>query len=188
MLVAAVSLPLVVGMAATQLPSWTDAKSADIRRGLDADAKSYFGWIAARPTHAGRAQVLMLPYMGHPEIATPDNIHHYEYFLPFMHSEGIRWSFGGCRGRPAGEVYKLVATRPPTEMLPIARGLGYTGILICRPDAYGSLVRQLADALGDQPPALSPDGRWAYFDLPESTDPVGMSPQAALKIAGDSAH
>ena len=187
LLVTVIGLTLATCIAVTQLPGRTVTEVASRHRELDDAAKVYFGGIAARPAHAGRPQVLMLPYMGHPEVASPDQIEHYAYFLPFMHSDGVRWSFGGCRGRPAGEVYKMVATRPSAEMLPVARRLGYTGILVCRPDVYEALVRQVAEALGGQRPALSADGHWAYFDLPGSIDPDGLSAQAALEIAAGAA-
>ena len=187
LLVTVIGLTLATCIAVTQLPSWTVTEVASRHRELDDAAKVYFGGIAARPAHAGRPQVLMLPYMAHPEVASPDQIEHYAYFLPFMHSDGVRWSFGGCRGRPAGEVYKMLATRPPAEMLPVARRLGYTGILVCRPDVYGTVVREVAETLGGQRPALSADGHWAYFDLPGSIDPEGLSPQAALEIAAGAA-
>ena len=174
---------LVSCIAISQLHPWTNAEGAALRRTIDQQSREYFASIAARSVHRGRPMILQLPYMAHPEAASPEGIAHYAYFLPYLHSDGMRFSFGGCRGRPAGEVYRLITSHAPPKMLAVARKLGFTGILICEPSIYQELLEGIATGLGDIEPLMSVDGKWAYFDLETSCHTETLTDEAILDIA-----
>ena len=178
-------LTLLAIVCVTQFGRFTTKESAMSRVEADKSGFRFFTKLEGRPAHCGRPQVLNLPFLGHPEALPPEGVGHYEYFFPYMHTNNIRWSFGGCRGRPAGDAYERLCQLPPAKLIIAARRLGFTGILVARPTQYRTLTDSLTGALGSPPDLVSDDNRWAYFDLPGSLDSKGISTDETFKIINE---
>jgi hypothetical protein len=110
------------------------------------------------------AMVVSLPYEPFPEPeARPLGL--YEPAKGYLHSEGIRWSWGAMRGRPEDWVAS-VADKPPGDVIRAARERGFSGILVDRlsyGDQAGAIDSGFRQLLGE--PFGDPNGRYLFFDL-----------------------
>lgn len=131
------------------------------------------------------AMVYQLPYHPFPESEPAAKMRDYDHFRGYLHSERLRWSYGGIRGRESdwqealtGQPVDLVATR--------LAAVGYAGVYI---DRYGyldggrSLEAEFIRILGRQP-VVSANARLSFFPLVDhatSLQRLGSESLAALK-------
>lgn len=113
------------------------------------------------------ASVFQLPVMPYPENGSINQMQDYAEILPYVFTDGLRWSYGAMKGRPEADWQLKINSADPTAQLPGLRGLGYDGILV---DVYGysdkgaDITARLDAALG--PPTVQSDGgRWRFWDL-----------------------
>jgi phosphoglycerol transferase len=105
-------------------------------------------------------------------------------FLPYLWSEGLRWSFGSMRGRPDGDWQPKVSSDDPGPSLPGLVGLGFSGVVLDRAgyaDGGSAVVARLNETLGP-PSVTSPGGRWKFWDLRAYARETGRS-EAELRAA-----
>ena len=120
---------------------------------------------AVLPKHA---MVFQLPYVPFPENGPVQRMQDYAHFRAYLHSKTLRWSYGAMKGRPEEERIRLLAERPVAEMVQMLRHIGFRGIYIDRygyADHAAALEAQLSSLL-QVDPAVSSDGRLAFFVLP----------------------
>lgn len=180
---AAVVIVLGSLIAATQFPESVRPAAAMEWAATEKAYREFFSSVQVRNQTDGSRRILILPYMGHPEVVPPADIKHYEYYLPYLFMDNVAFSYGGCRGRPAGEVYRSLSSLQPHQMVSAAGKLGFTGILICRPLTYSELFMGIQAALDGQTPITSRGEKWAYFDLPSVETESGLSEEDILDIA-----
>jgi MFS family permease len=110
------------------------------------------------------AMVVSLPYEPFPEPeARPRGL--YEPAKGYLHSDGIRWSWGAMRGRPEDWVATVV-DKPPADVVRAARERGFAGILVDRlsyGDQAGPIDSGFRQLLGE--PFGDPNGRYLFFSL-----------------------
>jgi hypothetical protein len=112
------------------------------------------------------AMVLQLPYMYFPESPALGGTGSYEHVRPYLHSSGLRWSFGAMRNRPADWQAELAAA-PPDAALPGATAAGFDGVYVDKAgyaDGGQAIEAALRRETGADP-LTSPDGRFLLFDL-----------------------
>jgi phosphoglycerol transferase len=110
--------------------------------------------------------VYQLPYMPFPEAGSIGRMSDYDHVKPYLHSSGLRWSYGAMRGRPADWAERF-RNAPMSQLLPELRRRGFRGIEIDRfgyPDngvgVEADLRRQLRES-----PLVSGDRRLSFFQL-----------------------
>ena len=109
--------------------------------------------------------VFQLPYVPFPEGA----VHGvgYEQFKPYLHTTGLRWSYGSFAGRPTATWQNATAALPPAQLVSALRAAHFSAIYVDR-NGYGSegaeLLARLTEILG-KPIVQSSDGRYFVFRL-----------------------
>ncbi|HET9772012.1 MAG TPA: hypothetical protein VFS16_14055, partial [Acidimicrobiia bacterium] len=119
---------------------------------------------AMLPTNA---MVFQLPIRAFPEVRGPVDMSVSDPFRLYLHSDDLRWSFGGVAGRPTADWQTPLAAQPPAELLPRLSAVGFSGLAVDRfgyDDRAAALEAALRAELGD-PAEVSPDGRFSFFDL-----------------------
>ena len=116
------------------------------------------------------ASVFELPYASFPEYIPPPpgRTVVYDLLRPYLHSRGLRWSFGAMYGRPADWTARL-ADQSLAEVVPIVSAVGFDAIYVDRlgyvnDAAANAAERELVKIVG-LPPLRSEDGRLLVFDL-----------------------
>ena len=112
------------------------------------------------------ASVFQLPFTEFPAEAPPFQMGFYDHSRAYLHSDTLRWSWGGISGRKEGEWVRETSHLPVNDMLRRLSGAGFSGIWI---DRFGyapgtSPEREIGEALGSQPLQRS-DGHIAFYDL-----------------------
>ena len=136
----------------------------------DANAASYRSDAAFAQTIERElgddGMVLQLPYVSFPETTSVGGIGPYDQVLPYLHSHGLRWSFGAMRGR-AADWQAETAGAPPEQLAPSVAAAGFDGIYIDRvgyPDAASDFEAKL-ERVVSAAPLVSSDNRYSFFDL-----------------------
>ena len=108
----------------------------------------------------------------------------YDGFIPYIYSEGLRWSYGGLQGDPTIDWQQKMTDNESVEtQVELIRAAGFAGILL-DVTALTNTPDELAadlDVLGE-PTLTSSSARWLYFRL--DGDPSQCSPEVA-EIARD---
>jgi phosphoglycerol transferase len=78
------------------------------------------------------AAIYQLPYMGYPEYNAVNNLGSYDQARGHLHSDTLKWSFGGIRGRAGDWFYRKLAHLPFDQQIDVAEALGFAGIYIDR--------------------------------------------------------
>lgn len=113
------------------------------------------------------AMVFQMPYVYFPEhYAKVEQMLDYDHLKGYLHSDDLRWSYGGMRGRvPAWE--QPLIDRGLPDMIEGLVAIGFDGIYIDR-FGYADNAAALEAALHDHleiSPIVSANGRLAFFDL-----------------------
>ncbi|HXG93041.1 MAG TPA: hypothetical protein VNN73_11845 [Blastocatellia bacterium] len=111
--------------------------------------------------------VFQLPYHAFPEAGPANLMDDYDLFIPYLHSSGLKWSYGGMRGRPGDLWQRAVVSKPLPEMLEILAVTGFSGVYIDRNgfrDRAAELEKQLSDLLRIRP-LVSENMRQSFFNI-----------------------
>lgn len=124
-------------------------------------------------------QILQMPIQPFPEAGGIVQMGDYEHLIGYVHSDGLRWSYGAMKGRPA-DWSTTAAELPPEQLIPAAAAAGFNGLWIDRAgyeDKAAELERQVQAITGASGPAVeSGDGRRVFYDL----QPLARQLQAAI--------
>jgi hypothetical protein len=160
--VAVIGLGIADQTGRTLMPDWRDSEAE-----YHAD-RGYFTAVERRlPTGAS---VFQLPYVPYPEAGTVVDILDYDPLRPYLHTQELRWSYGGMKGREADWQQRLV-NQPVATLVDDVVAAGFSGLLV---DTYGYadrapvMLEELREVTGD-PGFASPNGRWVFFDLADAT-------------------
>ena len=112
------------------------------------------------------AAVFQLPYRFFPEARQVGNLGPYDLVRGYLHSDDLRWGWGGVRGRGA-DWQENVVKRPVDEFLDRIVAVGFDGLELDRAAGYDDgapTADQITRALGEEP-ITSRNGELAYWDL-----------------------
>ncbi len=123
------------------------------------------------------AMVYQLPYHPYPETGPAGAMQDYDLLRGYLHSNGLRWSYGAMKGREGDRWLRALSKRPIAEQLDIAAESGFGAVYVDR-SAYAdrgvALEVVLRERLGP-PLATSADGRLVTYRLaPTGKVPVPL--------------
>ena len=127
--------------------------------------QAFVATIEARlPRHG---LIFQLPYMFFPEshriVAMADS----DQFRFYLHSHGLRWTYGGIRGRAAADWAPLIAAQPVDRMAGLL-ATGHVDALEVYRAGYGDHGRSLENRLRrflHLTPLVSDGGSYSFWDL-----------------------
>ena len=136
-----------------------------------------------------QSAIYQLPYMAFPEVPPLNQLTDYGLFIGFLHSELLRWSYGGMKGREGDLFFRALAQQPLQKQVEVVTKLGFAGIYIDRrgfEDRGRGLEKQLRQILGAGPQLQSSNGNLIFFKIlhPETPLKKGLSPQEIMEKAG----
>ncbi|MBX9625099.1 MAG: hypothetical protein K2X82_14935, partial [Gemmataceae bacterium] len=76
------------------------------------------------------AAVFSVPYVPYPEVLPVHKLNTYEHARGFLHTDTLRWAYGGMKGRYADAWYQHVAHRPLDELARRVACRGFDAILV----------------------------------------------------------
>lgn len=113
------------------------------------------------------SMIFQLPYVPFPEFPPVYHMDDYDLFKGYVHSHGLRWSYGAMKGR-AGDLWQRHLLEAPPEKLAENLALaGFSGIFADRngyPDGAAQLQAQLQATLRSSP-LVSAGRPFLFFDL-----------------------
>jgi phosphoglycerol transferase len=114
------------------------------------------------------SMIVEMPYLDFPESQPINKMNDYDPVRPYLHSTGLRWTYGGIKGLPRSSWSARVVNQPPDRMLVAAAAAGASGLYI---DRFGylnentsALEEGLRSGTGEEP-LVSRDRRYAFFDI-----------------------
>jgi phosphoglycerol transferase len=115
------------------------------------------------------AMVFQLPYNKFPESPGSVDMAYYDEARGYLHSDTLRWSWGGVKGRPQQDWQKpfLDERTPVPDMVDTIAAVGFTGIYIDRfgYEDRGAAIEAAIQQLAPQQPLVSPNGRLVLYDI-----------------------
>jgi len=178
---------IAAGMAfADQRPRWTaSAQVADARRAMASDRTFAQSLEAAL---APNAMLFMLPVVDCPEGERVRKATDYEHFRPYLHSRGLRFSYGSDKGRTREAWQRRVESLEPEAMADALEQIGFAGLVVNR-KAFEDGAQALRDRLvasGRNEAWESPDRDFLFVRLRPAAKPRG--PDAVLPAEGAAAR
>ena len=113
------------------------------------------------------AMIFQLPFVPFPEYPRVGKMYDYDHARGFLHTRGLRWSYGAMKGREAEIWQRQTSAKPTPEMLETIALSGFQGIYLNRNgynEAPSRAESELLAALG-KPAFESEDGKLLFFDL-----------------------
>lgn len=132
--------------------------------------------------------IYQLPYMGFPEVPQKFKLHTYDLAAGFLHSENLRWSYGGMKGREGDLFFRRLSEESIATQLAVIKRLGFSGLYIDRrgfEDNANALIETLSVDLKMEPDLIRSDDQALFYKLDRSAiiDPSGLSFEQISKIA-----
>ncbi|AXH35346.1 hypothetical protein DVJ78_07945 [Humibacter sp. BT305] len=109
--------------------------------------------------------IYQLPYVPFPESAPVNGVTDSQQLRMFLHSDDLRWSGGGIKGRPQIDQLGAIGSLPVVEMVDSLHGLGACGVVIDRA-GYTDQGQQVLAGLQQVTGGTvvdSPGGRFAFL-------------------------
>ncbi len=135
--------------------------------------------------------VYQLPFMEYPEAPPLHGLRSYGLAAGMIHSEGLRWSYGGMKGREGDFFYRALSREPIALQIETAKRLGFAGVSVDG-RGYGDdgkeVAMRLRELLDRDPAVVRADGK-AFFHVfdPLPAIPSGLAgkdPEAVMERAG----
>ena len=134
------------------------------------------------------SMVLELPYLPFPEYASANGTQSSDTLIPYLHSDSLRWSGGGIKGRPRTDWPYFVEQQSPADIVKLAAAADMSGIVLdtaALDDSDKDLATGLRAELGE-PQVTSSDGKWEFWDIrPARTALESTVDPATLDDLGD---
>ncbi len=135
----------------------------------EANFKSDAAFVEQIEKELGKdARVYQLPYHKYPESGPVNAMADYHLYTGFIHSDTLKWSYGGTKGRDSDLWCEYVNNLDTAEMINyICRG-GFTGIYIdaraYSADGLASLKGEIENVTGTTP-LVSANGNLIFYNL-----------------------
>lgn len=161
-------LALVAAVVVVGLLDQTPATMADSARASAAQyaADAAFGREVQQTLPRGSV-VFQLPYVAYPGSPPVGTLGDYDELRGYLHTDGLRWSYGSVKGRPDAQWQETVAALPPERLVDKIRAAGFSTLWV-QLHGYedgGKAVLDEYTALLGQPVLLSGDRGIAAWRL-----------------------
>lgn len=176
---AAAAAILVIGVLDQTNAYWTP-EYARVNHAFLAD-QAYFRAVEARLPRS--ASVFQLPRMVFPESPPVGELGSYGLLKPYLHTDHLRWSFGGIKGRVESLWQDRLPDPATDSFLSDLAAAGFDGLYVDRGgyDDDGKAVESVVTRVtGGAAPFVSEDGRKAFYDLRDYADRIRSSTGAEL--------
>jgi hypothetical protein len=113
------------------------------------------------------AMIFQLPYVPFPERGPVNKMRSWDLFKGYLHSNGLKWSYGVMTGRPEERWAERFANEPLDQVVKTLAFAGFNGIYIDRygyADSAAGLESALEGVLHESP-LVSADDRLSFFNL-----------------------
>lgn len=157
------SLSILAWIFVDQVPAGRPEQTRKIENVFNQDKQFY----SELGNLVGEGAVYQLPYIPFPEpphsVAAPGKS--YAQALGFLHTQSVKWSYGGMKGRPGDMFYRHLAKAPLAEQVKVVQTLGFSGIFLNAqnfPDGRRDWVKEVGEILNMRPTLTHPDGS-AFF-------------------------
>lgn len=113
-----------------------------------------------------RAMVFQLPIRPFPEVPPLFGLADYDHLRGYLHSQTLRWSYGGMKGRE-GAWHDALEVEPLPRVLEVVVNAGFAGIYVDRngyPDQGAAIEKELL-ALEQGRMIASPNGRLFFYQF-----------------------
>lgn len=167
-LTGALAMLLLVAGLLDQIPADMGARFSEPQKAWAADV-TYFAKVErALPA---KTAVFQMPYMSFPEPGGPiGSMGDYEHMRAFLHTEGLRWSYGAPKGSPADFLQARLATTPGSSLVAAVEKEGFEAVYVDRRGYDGQPLRlaEIETALSAAslaPPLVSADGTLEVYRL-----------------------
>lgn len=117
-------------------------------------------------TLPGGSAIFTLPYLFFPESGVVNNVGPYDNVRGYLHTDGLKWSWGGVIGTESDWVAGAAQSAPET-MLERAAAVGFRGLVLDRRGYRADeFLREfgIKEVLG-QPTFVSTDGMLTFWDM-----------------------
>lgn len=116
---------------------------------------------------AAGTKILQLPYMSYPENGAVQGLADYDLLTGYLHTTGLRWSYGAIRGRPS-DWHRAHQALAPEQLATAAAAAGFGAVYLDRigyADGGAATAAALEQLAGPGASGASADGRLQFFDL-----------------------
>ena len=114
------------------------------------------------------AMIFQLPYHKYPESGPVNAMNDYHLFTGFIHSENLKWSYGGIKGRNSDLWNQKVSSLSTSDMVKTVSLAGFEGIYIDKraysEADYNKLNQELISIL-QVSPLYSQNNQLAFFNM-----------------------
>ncbi|MBD3361080.1 hypothetical protein GF366_04760 [Candidatus Peregrinibacteria bacterium] len=113
------------------------------------------------------SMIFQLPYHQFPEGGHVAGMLDYDHFRAYLHSENLKWSYGGMKGEPNDFWQREIAKKPINEFLEEIKSKGFSGVYVdtnAYLDKGKSIISKIEDLVKSKP-ILSENGRFVFFKL-----------------------
>lgn len=128
--------------------------------------QKFFSYIENEIGNEG--MIFQFPYMKFPEIPPLNNLKDYELFKGYLHSNKLKWSYGGYKGRRSDLWNRYMNTLYIDEMLEKISIVGFNGLYIDKraylKEDYKKLENTIIKITRTMP-YISDDKNLVFFDL-----------------------
>ncbi|APP75343.1 hypothetical protein [Xanthomonas vesicatoria] len=121
------------------------------------------------------AAVYQLPYMPFPEVPPKNALHAYDLAVGFVHSQHLKWSYAGMKGREGDLFYRNLETQPAAAQLKAIGRFGFDAVYIDKrgyADQGAQVIAEWTQAIGAPPAMTREDGAVVVFRLPGGAKPA----------------
>jgi phosphoglycerol transferase len=112
-------------------------------------------------------EVLQLPYMAYPENGTEVGVGDYDLFRGYLHTHGLKWTYGAIHGRPSDWLAQQQQLAP-AQVATAAAAAGFGAVYVDRAgyaDGGAAVSAALETLAGPGNSGRGADGRLQFFDL-----------------------
>ena len=131
--------------------------------------------------------IYQLPYFPFPETPPLYKLLDYQHANGFIHSENLRWSYGGMKGREGDRFFKFLSKESLSKQIEVISRLGFQGVYV---DLNGypdkSILKEISEVLGFSPTLIRDDSPVVFFKLKNSnnnSDLIGKTVEEIMDIA-----
>ena len=112
------------------------------------------------------SMIYQMPYHEYPEGGPVESMNDYDLWAGYVHSETLKWSYGGVKGREGDKWFSSIDNNNVQEVVRVAKETGYAGIYVERraftEEELEERESELRRVLGSEP-IESPNGYQSFY-------------------------